>query len=167
MPHMKAATRRITMWRRLPGLLFTSTLGETLDYWFNSSQLASLDHPSDGYLERVGQILQRHQLISASFSWTLAWFLLFWLLQLEQCQQKAKDKSKKTKAKVAIVAESGVGKDWKAGLRFRKFEFQLPPKWGVVTFCRQGHWCSFLLQPQRSSSHQRLKFSESYKFEAS
>ena len=59
--------------------------------------------------KRVGKILQGKQLIFASFSWILPGFLLFGLLHLEQYQQKAKTEGKKTKPKVAIVAEPEAG----------------------------------------------------------
>ena len=95
---IKAATRRITMWRRLPSRLFTSTFKVQLYLSFNNYVYR--------HLERVGQILQRHQ--------PLFFFLVFWLVllgffQLEHRQKESGRKGKKSKAKVSVVAESWEG----------------------------------------------------------
>ena len=104
---IKAATRRITMWRRLPSRLFTSTFKVQLYLCFNNYVYR--------HLERVGQILQRHQ--------PLFFFLVFWLVllgffQLEHCQKESGRKCKKSKAKVSIVAES-----WQRKLFQKKLPF--------------------------------------------
>ena len=115
------------------------------------------------HLERVGQIVQRHQ--------PLSFFLVFWLVllgffQLEHCQKESDSKGKKSKAKVSVVAESWEGKaiskefflitSWiLRGKNIFKRKVYLTTSW------KQDCWRSCLWKPWHSSNHQQSIFSVS------
>ena len=128
---IKAATRRITMWRRLPSRLFTSTFKVQFCTYVSTMMYR--------HLERVGQILQRHQ--------PLFFFLVFWLVllgffQLEHCQKESGRKGKKGKPKVSVVAESWEGRVISKDTSFWRGKKIFKRKVYLTTSWKQDRWHS-------------------------